>query len=65
LKSFYFREDLVVDGFACKGSLIALHENGSLRSSKLVSPAVIDGVSYEAGTKIVLDPEGHVKKEQP
>jgi hypothetical protein len=65
LESFYSRENLAVDGFECKGSLIALHENGSLRSCKLVSPAVIDGVSYEAGTKLVLDPEGHVEKEQP
>jgi hypothetical protein len=68
LKQYFCREDPVIDGVPCNGSVFAcgitLHENGRLQQCKLAKDTTIGGVEYPRGAVLRFDRAGHVVDDQ-
>jgi len=64
VKQYYCREDPVIDGVPCKGSVfssgITLYENGRLAQCKLAADTTIGGVEYGKGVVLRFDEAGNV-----
>lgn len=67
LKHFFSRDQVMVDGVPCKGSLfsgISLHENGRLRQCRLAEDMKIQGSLYLRGAILRFDQTGIVVEDK-
>lgn len=64
LKQYFCREDPVIDGVPCSGSVfhcgITLHENGRLKQCRLADDATIQGAACEKGSVLRFERNGTV-----
>lgn len=61
VRAYFLRTDREVDGYLCDASAfhpVRLHPDGTLASCRLAAPATIDGVRFERGVVLTIDPEG-------
>jgi len=68
LKYYCCREDPVIDGVPCDGSMfhcgITLHENGRLKQCRLAEDTTIGGVAYSKGSVLRFAGDGTVVEER-